>query len=266
MPDDIRLTVEIKNEDPVALDDFVKSFRGLADEFELFVQTRDTVSVPRSEEVQLYVQEIRSGSIIAVLHAMAPLAAGAVLPLLQDSNTIIQFGGYLKSAYEYLTGKRKEKPAEVVTKLELENFAKIVEPVAKDNASQMNVNTTINGNVYQSFTINWTEANAAQNKVRRDIEEMKEPVTGMHDKVAMYFEQAKADPASTTGDRAVIESISSRPVKVVFRSEAVKAGALLATENPFTRVFVADVVVETVHGKPALYKVTEIHESFDKPS
>jgi hypothetical protein len=260
VPDDIRLTVEIENASPVLLDDFTASFGGLGDEYELYARERGWATpVPG---VRLYVREIRAGSIIADLIALAPFA----LPFVEHANTIIEFTKHLGEIYSRLLG-RKAQPAAAVnlTKRDYENVSSIVEPVAKDSASQINFTATINSHVEYHFHMDSIEANAAQNAARREIAQLQQPATGMHDKVAMYFYQARNDPKATAGDRAIIESISDNPVKVVFANEDLKSMALRSVENPFTHAYVADVAVETIGGKPALYRVERIHEVIDKP-
>lgn len=256
MPDETKLTVEIKNETPVLLEDFTQSFRGLADEYESYVHERATEAMA---DVRLYVREIRTGSIIADLVALAPLA----LPFVENANTVVGFAQYLTAGFNFLRGATKEKPP--MSKRDYENLSAIVEPTAKDGASQFNVSTTFNGNVVVNLNLDSRDANAIQNSARRELAALKEPATGLHEKVLMYLYQARNDPKSDKGDRAIIESIYPSSVKVIFINEQVKAQALRLPENPFKCAYVVDVSVETVEGRPALYRVQTIHDVFDKP-
>ena len=114
------------------------------------------------------------------------------------------------------------------------------------------------------ITINSTEANAAQNSARKQIEKLKEPESRFHEKVVLYWYQARADASSTAGDRGIIESISPRPVKVICATDTIKFQMVLDDENPFKEAYVVDVFVETIKGKPALYKVIAMHEKFER--
>jgi hypothetical protein len=89
-------------------------------------------------------------------------------------------------------------------------------------------------------------------------------VTGIQEKVLLYWYQARNDPRSKSGDRAIIESISTSAVKVVFVNENIKAKILSSSENPFMLAFVVDVAVETIQGRPALYRILEMHDSFER--
>jgi hypothetical protein len=73
------------------------------------------------------------------------------------------------------------------------------------------------------------------------------------------------DPASAVGDRGIIESIHSFPVKVRFQGEEIKNRVLHAVENPFLYAYLVDVSVETIEGRPILYNVTAVHESIERP-
>lgn len=129
----------------------------------------------------------------------------------------------------------------------------------------MNISTVINGNVHLEVNLGSLEANAAQNQIRREIIELESPTSQPHEKVLLYWHQAKSDPKSNTGDRGIIESISKTPVKVIFDSEQLKVDILLNDENPLKSAYIVDAVVETINGRPALYKITHLHERFDKP-
>jgi hypothetical protein len=260
METDQRLRIEIKTDKPVDLMDLTKSFYSIADEYKRFVELE--FGQIKKEDVNLYVQEIRSGSIIADLIGVSP----ALLPMLAAMNnagTVITFAGYLKKGYDFLLGRSKEKPD--LKKGDFENLSGFVEPIAKDNSSQLNVHTVINGNPTVVFNLNSVDANAAQNAAKREIGMINEPAAGLHEKVVLYWYQVKKDVVSQTGDRVIIESIYPYPVKVIFANEKVKTEMILGAENPLTAGYLVDVSVETIHGKPVLYKVLKMHERIEKP-
>lgn len=253
---EIGISIEIKNTEPIELIDLTESLTGFADEYRRRIAISDPSAPP--EEIKLYVKEMRNGSIIADLIAIAPL----MLPFVADANHVIQFCQYLSKAYEYLTGRSKEKPE--MEKADYLNLNRIVEPIAKDSGSQINIGTL---NVAAPVTFNLTslQANAAQNSAKREIELLKEPVTGVKERVLLYWYQARNDPTSQAGDKAIIESISSGAVKTIFANDSIKAKMLFDTDNPFTHAYVVDVAVETIKGRAALYRVLNVHEVIEKP-
>lgn len=254
--DEAKLTIKIENKHPVELTDFTNSFFAMADEYKRYISRNDEAAV--DGDIKLYIKEIKTGSIIADIQALAPLA----LPFIENAKTIIGFAGHLKTGFDFLLGRTDQRPE--LSKQSFENLSEILAPVAKDSASQINFSPIINGNVEFNINLSSVEANAVQNACTREIASLKEPETGFHDKVLLYWYQARNDTKSQTGDRSIVESISQANVKTIFATESIKAKMLLDEhENPFKSGFVVDVAVETVNGKPKLYKISEFYERID---
>src|SRR5258708_7552480 len=135
--------------------------------------------------------------------ALAPQA----LQLISYTNALVNFFKHIKAAYDYLSGASDVKPP--LDKTTYQNLSNIVEPVAKDRGSQINI-----GNVSGDLVlhINSTEANAIQNAAKREIELLAEPTVGIHEKVLLYWYQARNEAKSGTVDRATIENISPKPL------------------------------------------------------
>ncbi len=254
------LSVKIENKRPVALTDLTLSLNCFADEYARFVEANGE-ETPKGKELQLFVREIRSGSIITDLVAAIPYS----LPFIEHADTVVEYAKHLKTAIEFLVGKSEKRP-DGMTKASYQNLANIVEPIAKDNGSMLVIGT-INAaeNAVINISVSSVEANAAQNAAKREIAALKEPEVGKHEKVLLQWYQARNDPGSNTGDRAVIESIQRPPVKMIFADDEIKTRMLATDPNPFKLAFVVDVSVDTVGGKPALYKVLHLHEWFEKP-
>ena len=262
MNTDQLLRIEIKNQRPVELVDLTNSYYCVADEYKrfMFLEYGD---LPK-DNVSLYVREIRTGSIITDLIGMAPVLP-PIIAQLSDIAAVVQFGEYLKKGYDFLLGHSTDKPRNF-SKGNYENFSGFVEPIAKDNASQMNIqNINNNESPILIFNLNSVDANAAQNSAKREIGILQEPSTGTHNNVVLYWYQAKKDIASHTGDRIIIESIYPFPVKAIFDNEIAKTKMLLGNDNPFMSAYMVDVAVETVKGKPVLYKILNMHERIEIP-
>ena len=252
------LTLHIENKKPVELVDLTESFLSVADEYKRFsIKLPD----PRNQnDIKLYVKEIKTGTITASLIDYAPL----LLPFAENVITLVEFSKFLKFSYNFLTGKSNEKPE--LEKQDYVNLSKIINPIAKDNGSQINIGTFVNGNVYLDFTIPSLDANAAQNNISRELSNLKEPITNIHTKVVLYWYQARNVPSATVGDKAIIESISKKPVKIAFAKDELKMKLIHEEANPFLSAFVVDVSVETINDDPVLYKVIEIYDKFEKPN
>ncbi len=255
---DIRLIIEIKNEQPLELMDLTKSFVSIANQFNNYAAKFGDSKENR--EAKLFVKEIRSGSVIMELIEMATIG---VLPFLENINTIVGFADYVKNAYNFLLGRSKEKPTEF-TNNDYKDLSQIVNPIANDNGSQLNVATTINGNVEYHFHIDSLEANAVQNKIDKEIKQLRLPelIDDVKTKVLLTWYQARNDMKSSVGNKGTIEELSDKPMNIVFEDDDLKE-KILHGENPFTTVFVVDVKLQNVNGKLAAFKIVKLHETFE---
>lgn len=256
MQDEARLTISLHNEKPVALFDLTNGFLALADEYSRYARYHEPQGVIR--DAQLYVREVRNGSIVIDLVALSPLA----LPFVEHAISVLKFGEFMARICGYLLARTGTKLE--LKKKDYENIVTLVEPVAKDAASQINCHTVISGDVHQHFHMNSIEANAVQNSARREITALKEPITGVHRNVLLYFYQVRDDTKSAVGDQGIIESVSPFPVKVRFQNEEIKSRVLQADENPFRYAYVIDVAAETIEGNPKIYNVLAVHEAIER--
>lgn len=254
---DIRLVIKIDNKNPVELMDLTKSLVALASQFNTYVAKNGDSKENR--EAKLFVKEIKTGSIILDLIEVATVGA---LPFLENVNTIVGFAEYVKSAVTWFLNGDGESPE--FSSKDCSDFSQIVNPVANDRASQLNVSTTINGNVTNYLMLSSRDANALQNILKNEIKSLSAPeeVKDIYDKVVMSWDTAKSNIKKDVGNKGVIESIAKHPTKVIFETDDLKEKVLKGDENPLKTAYVVDVKVETVKGKIAVYKVVNLHESF----
>ena len=155
-----KLQITINNTKPVVLTDLTMALLGVGQQFERFIENETTEQHQTGSE--LFIKEVRSGSIIVELVAQAI----PVVPLLWQGGSIVEWIGYGKSVIDWLSGKL-DKPPKDVTKQDLKQWSNILEPVAKDHGSQLNFTVSSGGQVINQFFINSEQANAAQNAIRR---------------------------------------------------------------------------------------------------
>jgi len=248
--DTAEITVEIRNIRPVELLDLTSSLAALANEYLRHLQRSHPED--SAAEVRLYVKEVHTGSIVASLMAASP----QILQGLSYVNSVVSFSKFLKISYEFLTGQSKEKPEQLDRK-SLENLNQILEPTAKDGGSQLNIGTH-NGPLF--LVITSAEANQAQNAVTRLLKDASTTSTRLHQKVLLYWYQARNDSKSTAGDKGIIESIAAFPVKVICATDTIKIDMIFDKENPFKEAYIVDVAIETINDKPVVYKILAVHE------
>jgi hypothetical protein len=192
-------------------------------------------------------------------HGLLPTAAS----VFDHADTLAGFLGSINDIAQFFLGNPEveKKPP----KKEAEQIIKIFEPIAKDSDSQldMQINGPVTiGEIHYHF--NSQQANAVQNRARQYLGPTIPTNTTLHDEVLTLI-QMRGDPKARVGDKGVIESISKTAVKLAFGSEQIKKDIVESPDNPFQRAFIVDVDVRTADGKPALYKILALKDSFDKP-
>ncbi|MEW5885550.1 MAG: hypothetical protein AB1735_02455 [Pseudomonadota bacterium] len=257
-----RLEITINNQKPVVLTDLTLALLGVGQQFERFIENE--TQAQQQVGAELYIKDVRSGSIVVELVAQFM----PVVPLLWQGGSLLEWVKHAQWVIEWLNGKLTHPPKDL-SKSDLRQWSNILEPVAKDGAAQMNFTVAQGGRVVNQFIISSEQASAAQNGIRRQLEALNEPDDHVQRKCVMFWSQTKFADNANTGDRAVIESISTQPVKVIFENNAVKK-AMLAGDARFARqwhelAYIVDVRVQTVRGVPKVYTIIDYHveDTFD---
>lgn len=245
---------EIKNVQPIELIDLTNSLLALGNEYQRFISRRHPEA--EASDVKLYINEVRSGSVIALLTAMSP----QLIEGFNYVNTVVDFASFLKNTFELLSSGKANKNSDL-SPATLNNVSQILEPIAKDSGSQLNIGTlNVTGNVYLSVPSK--DANVIQNQITHIDKERRAKTHGLHEKVLLHWYQARKDTNNKFGDKAIIEAISPNPVKVICANDELKARMVLSEKNPFNEAFIVDVVADTLNEKIVLYKIVELHERF----
>lgn len=257
------IVIEIHNSQPIDLLEFTSSLTALAKEHEAVMRERDP-SVA-SEETRLLVVDIRKGSIILELvPALAPFVSTA-----EFINTSVDFVEKLKRGFDSLkkAGGRLANPSVQ----RLKNFGDTVQTVASDTDGRMRILARHKEQgILQEFVIEKDEAQhiidntAAQ---RREIENIS---TAPLQRVLMQLYQTSADSpkiGKRNSEKGIIESVDLIPRTLVYVSD--QAGARIKDEilhsdaNAYKKGFIVDAAVETVGGRPRLYRIMNVYEVID---
>ena len=254
-----RLEIKINNQRPIGLEDLSLSLLAFNHQFHKFVESETNKETNIGSE--LLIKEVRSGSIIVELVSQA----APIVPLLWEGGSLVQWSKVVENTCKWLLGSVNTPPKNL-TKQDLQEWNKFVEPVAKDNGSQMNINVSDNGTVINQFNFNSTEANAIQNRIGHMIEDLDTPEDNIHSRKVMYWYQTKFDPKSETGNKAIVDDLSKSGLKVIFENNAVKE-EMLHVDPTFGKpwqelAYVVDIEVQTVRGIPKIYKVLKYYPEY----
>lgn len=255
-----KLEITINNKKPVALADLTISLLSFNQQFQKFIETEST----QTAETGLFIKEVRSGSIVVELVSKTL----SVIPLFWEGGSLTEWVKQAKEIMDWLTG-REEKPPKELSKQDLQQWHSIIEPVAKDSGCHMNISVSDNGQVINQFFINSQDANAAQNNIKRLVDEKAAPSDNIHRRKVMTWYQTKFDSQSDTGNKAFIEDITKKAVKVIFddasEKESMLAGDARFSKTWQTLAYVVDVSVQTIGGVPKMYTILKYYpeDTFD---
>lgn len=250
------LEIRINNSKPIELTSLTMSLLAVGHQYASFIESETNKEYEARTE--LYIKDVRSGSVVIELVANSlPL-----VPLLWTGGSLSEWVNYTKSTMEWLTGKISSPPKEL-TKKHLAQWDNIIDPIAKDHGSQMNISAKEGNVTINQYIINSNDALAAQERIQIEKNKLDEPDSNTHRMKVMTWYQTKFDLDSETGDRAIIEAISKKPLKVLFENNAVKR-AMLEGDAEYNKpwhelAYVVDVDVQTVKGSPKAYTILRVY-------
>lgn len=255
---DVKFIIKIENSYPIELIDLTKSLIALSSQFTEFVSKNGTNKSER--EAKLFVKEIKSGSVIFELIEFASVG---LLPFADNFNTIVGFGKYCKEIYSNILINSKE--TKNLPPKELKELYQLVNPIAKDSASQVIFSTVVNGDVTLTFNLDSKDSNAIQNIINENLKSLKmhETDENVLEKVIMLWSQARSNLKSKLGNKGIIEEFSTKEFNVIFENNNIKGLMLHSSINPFITAFVVDVKVIYIKNKPSIYKIIKYHEHFE---
>ena len=237
----------IEHSKPIEISEFVTSLNAIGNLFSLFAKKNGDCK--EAAKSKLYVEKIEEGCIDIIL-----------------CEIILEFSSYIKNVLDFFT-----EGVGLKTDLDLnecKNFKDLALVTAGDNNGITTIGAINKGdksNIYYNCTFNFQEGNSAQNQLEKEIKSIKsvQPVTDMYSRQLMTIYQMRSDMETDKGNMAVIDAISKNKMAVVFETDELKEMILHSDSNPTKKAYLVDVVLLTVNGKIAAYKVMALHDVID---
>jgi len=206
---------------------------------------------------KLYVSEVRKGSVIVDL-----IAAAGTVAMLNDVNTIVEFGTHIKKAYNYLRGNSSEKPDCVDTGT-YRNFKKIVEPACKDSDSRFVISVVDSPNSLVNVMMDGVSHDVSVVKQRAEAKDGMDnlPNVVREQKSVLILSQLR-NSGDSVGDRGIIEKFSKNAKKLISVDESFKRAVLDSSENAFNYGYIVDVEVSKIGDRVVAYRILKYHEKF----
>ena len=260
------IEIKISLEQPVELFDLVKQFGGIATQF------RDHIAREHPDlaaDATIYVKDLRAGSIILEL---VPYFM-TLYQSMQMATTIDRFVNRVREIYElYADGK----PVPDAKKGDLANYLDTIRAIAKDENGSLRM---VSSEYHETkttqravFEITTKDAQAAREAIERQQVELTLPAHEVVENELLVFWQSNkknADTGKRTGEKAVIEKVSPRPLSVVYETdsarERIKYETTKGDRNLYKLGFYVDAYVERVNSKPVAFKITAVRDIIDLP-
>ena len=264
------LTLTIDNSQPIKLSAFVNAFTSLAREYRQTVQESEKYS---ADEAEIYVKEIRSGSIVADL---IPVAA-TMLPLITaEADRIILAIEVVEKWRTKVSSLLDGVIPEDSSKSDLKAWANAVEAIARDPdaSSTLEAASFEDGKrqVRASITFNTNEAIKMERVIDAEFERLEESKHADHERVLMVFTRSDVGDAplgKRSGERVLIQEISEKNLAITYGSELaeerIKHEIRESDENIYKKGFNVDVKVQYTGSRAVAYSIMHVHDVIDLP-
>lgn len=276
------LIVKLDIKGPIELEELSTSLAALSRLYARhYGEPRDTAD---ARAPRLYVTRLESGSLIAHLAPLVPVL-GQIVEIMNTTIIVREFTRMLGEHIRVFSGRRTDDdktPAKVPNREDTKDLREFLKPVTAQAEAKLNLKAAKfrkrgpdGAEVSVEYEFSSSEINMAALSMDRDLEDAQRllaaPASDRHTTVReklMYFEQASRGVVKNkgrTGDRAVIQDVSEKPIKVYFPEGAadIKRAILESSENPFSKAYIVDVAVQYVGEEPKVYNVIRLHDVVD---
>jgi len=265
------IVLNLKTKNPIELTDFVSAFTSISNQYEKFIRAHYP---DMSSDANFFVREVRAGSIEAELIPWALQGLSAVVNVIEQVEIVVKFvqnyGGALSP---YLGGSKSPE----VTRSDLKDFMGAVSAIANDPNGHATLRAVAfedgKKKIKAAISFDTSEARQAQRQIEDQQVMIEAKESADHQRVLMVFTQSNIKDATMgkrTGERVRVEEISPRDLPLIYASDLaeqrIKHEVREADDNVYKKGFVVDVNVQLVNGKPAAYRITNVHQVIDLPS
>lgn len=267
---EVKLVLEFNNDAPIDLLDFTNALTAIALEHTAAIQNARQGISP--EDTRLLLLDVRKGSIIMELVSLTTM----FLSQAETINTSVDFVKNLSSWASALRNPGGRMPVpegqpHSVTVKHINNFQKIAKPVMDDPNGRFSLYAKLQeGNALSEFVLTREAASTSYQNLEDQRRELDQTESRVHKKVIMRLHQLSADSLKTgkkSSEKGIIEQVDMIPRTLIYVSEL--AGQRIKEEitnsdgNTLKKVFVVDVNVETIDGKPKAYRIINLHDIID---
>jgi hypothetical protein len=262
------LRIEIKHTDPVDAVSFAEFLVGLSNSYQRYARGAVRQESRASGLPSLSIAQVERGSIVISLIAVYPFA----LQVIEKVNTLVEFAKLLRDVFMTLSSQKGVR--QLPGRITLKDAGKIVGPIAKDSASQLNIGV-VQGDVNLTYVLTSEQAREIQNSARelqvtpRRISEKfnVQHLEAVQDLAPRKVREAQLRFSSvgTTESKqpcvGAIKSEGNTPSIVNFANARLEATIAEAVNlNPLRCTYIVDVTVESDGDGTHRYRIDKLHK------
>jgi hypothetical protein len=265
------ITLILDTREPMQIGAFVGVFASLASEYERYIKRAHP---DLSSEAELYVREVRPGSVVVDMLPWLSYAAPFIAEM--DKALIVEqfvrvWGTRFRALLGVATGADMPQ-----TRPELKDWADAVSAIARDPdaSARLEAATFEDGKkkLRAAFMFNTSEAKQALKTIESRQRQLEKTDHADYSRVLMRFTRSDVGDVNVgrpSGERVIVDEISDKPLALIYASELaeerIKHEIREADENVFKKGFVVDVNMRSVGGRPVAYAVKHVHQVIDLP-
>lgn len=224
---------------------------------------------------RLFISKLSNGSVIAEIVPYAVMMGQAV-PYMQSAMVVAQFTNRVGKALKALAGEADPAKAAPPSAEDARDIKEFVKPLLARKGANLQIKharfekRAADAETVIEYRFEEQELNRAAITIDQLLEapevavELAPPTTQNLSEVTLFFDQAGRGAgklSGRTGDKAVVPSISPKPLPTYFKADAdLKSQMVQGDANPLNdAMFVVDVEVQYVGGEPKGYLVEHLH-------
>lgn len=261
------ITLTINNSQPIELKAFVRAFTSIAKEYQETVNASNDFE----GEAEIFVKEVRSGSIVADL---LPVVASTLPIIANHAEQVWLAIEFVEKWKDRITKLASGIVPENFSRSDLKTFAGAVEAIARDPeaSSNLEVATFEDGKrqIKAAFKFRSAEAKAVEKTIDGEYRRLEAERDDTHFRVLMIFTRSDVGDApkdKRSGERVIIPQISERDLPIMYASELaeqrVKHEIREADDNIFKKGFSVDVSILYKNSRPIVYRILNVHGVVD---
>jgi len=256
----LEIRIQHKNSiDIVDLNNFLISVSSL------YVKSNKLNHIPKSDNLNLKIKEVRSGS--SIFELIPEIAANAIFPE-YELQSITLFVAFLQSCVNKFLDPSSNKDIKEIPKEELKQFKSISDLVAKDGGqnsfvefSPMQKAEKIEGNTYN---MNFSNCNIVSKQIGDLLLDLDKKTDNEFENKILQITQISKNNNDKRVNKGIIEDFSNKPLQLKFNNEKNRESITQMSDNCFNKLFLVTGKVLSQSNEYIYYIIESIEDIIER--